>query len=156
MLDLCGWTLLLTNIPLEHLSVPEAVVLLRLRWQVELLFKLWKQEVGANESRSEQPWHVLCDIYAKLVGVLISHWLMIVGCWHIPSRSMLKATRAIRSDVVLLVRALSGKGDLMEVLQEVVEGLETCCMNSRHKAPNAFQLMTPQPANAPNARAGCG
>ena len=123
MLDLCQWTIVLTNIPQEELSVQEAVVLLRLRWQVELLFKLWKQVGHADESRSAQPWHVLCDIYAKLLGLLIVHWLMIVGCWHIPSRSMIKATNAIRSESVLIVHALCGKGNLMDVLSEIIGGL---------------------------------
>lgn len=156
MLDLCGWTVLLTNIPQEELSVAEAVVLLRLRWQVELLFKLWKQVGQADVSRSEQPWHVLCDIYAKLLGLVMSHWLMIVGCWHIPSRSMVKATKAIQSNVVLIARALAGKGDLMEVLQEVVEGLETCRMDSRRASPNAYQLMSPQPPSGLTKGRGCG
>ncbi|GAC1565873.1 MAG: IS4 family transposase [Ktedonobacteraceae bacterium] len=146
LLDLCGWTILLTNIPQEELSVQEALVVLRLRWQVELLFKLWKQVGQADESRSEQPWHVLCDIYAKLLGLLISHWLMIVGCWHIPSRSMVKATNAIRSDIVLIARALSGKGNLMDVLNEIIEGLEGCRMDSRRTAPNTYQLMCPPPS----------
>lgn len=157
LLDLCGWTLLLTNIPQEELSVSEAVVLLRLRWQIELLFKLWKQVGNADKSRSEQPWHVLCDIYAKLLGLLMSHWLMIVGCWHIASRSMVKATKAIQSDIVLIARAVSGKGDLIEVVQEITGSLEGCRMNSRQKAPNAYQLMSP--ASTPpthNEPQGCG
>ena len=157
MLSLCGWTILLTNIPQQELSVQEAVVLLRLRWQVELLFKLWKQVGQADESRSKQPWHVLCDIYAKLLGVLISHWLMIVGCWHVASRSMVKATKAIQSESVLLARALSGKGDLMETLKEIIEGLEDCRMNSRKKAPNAYQLMSPPPRSPVVSKGeGCG
>ncbi len=65
-----------------------------------IAFKLWKQVGQADVSRSEQPWHVLCDIYAKLLGLVMSHWLMIVGCWHLPSRSMVKAINAIRSDCV--------------------------------------------------------
>ena len=157
MLTLCGWTLLLTNIPQEELSVQEAVVLLRLRWQVELLFKLWKQVGQADESRSAQPWHVLCDIYAKLLGMLIAHWLMIVGCWHIPSRSMVKATKTIQSDIVLLARALSGKGTVMEALHEMIEGLEDCRMDSRKTAPNAYQLMSPPPpSSTQNGQGGGG
>ena len=156
LLDLCQWTIVLTNIPQEELSVQEALVLLRLRWQVELLFKLWKQVGGADESRSAQPWHVLCDIYAKLVGLLISHWLMIVGCWQVPSRSMVKATKAIQSDIVLIARALAGKGDLMDVLNEIIEGLEDCRMDSRRTAPNTYQLMSPPPSSAHNEPDGCG
>jgi hypothetical protein len=36
---LAGWTIVLTTVPTELLSLEEAIVLLRLRWQIELLFK---------------------------------------------------------------------------------------------------------------------
>ncbi len=36
------WTMLVTNCPPELLSLKEAMVLRRVRWQIELLFKLWK------------------------------------------------------------------------------------------------------------------
>lgn len=73
--------------------------------------------------------------------MLLVHWLMIVGCWHIPSRSMVKAAKAIRSQVVLIAKALGGKLDLHWVLQEITQGLSGCRMNSRHKHPNAYQLV---------------
>lgn len=62
LLDLSRGTLLLTNIPEEELSIAEALILLRLRWPIELLFKLWKQSGQADTSRSQQPWHLLCDL----------------------------------------------------------------------------------------------
>jgi len=96
LLDLCGWTLIVTNIPSEELNHQEALVLLRARWQIELLFKLWKQDGQVDTSRSKNPWHLLCDFYAKLIGMIIVHWMMIVGCWQVPSRSMVKAAKAIR------------------------------------------------------------
>ena len=145
----CHWTLLLTTIPREELSIAEALVLVRFRWHVELLFKLWKQTGQADVSRSEQPWHVLCDRYAKLLGLLITHWLMIVGCWHLPSRSMVKATNAIRADIVLLARAVAGKGELLDVVREMIEGVEQCRMNPPRTAPNTYQLMAPPPPPVP-------
>jgi hypothetical protein len=39
-LALADWTFFATNVPKENLSLPEAFVLLRLRWQMESLFKL--------------------------------------------------------------------------------------------------------------------
>jgi hypothetical protein len=79
ILDLCGWTLVITNISAEELSHYEALVLLRARWQIELLFKLWKQDGQVDMSRSKNHWHLLCDFYAKLIGMIIVHWMMIVG-----------------------------------------------------------------------------
>ncbi len=42
-LRLADWTILLTNVPKERLSVAEALVLARCRGPIELLWKLWKQ-----------------------------------------------------------------------------------------------------------------
>src|SRR5579864_5215916 len=41
-LALADWTILVTNAASDRLSFKEAFVLQRARWQVELLFKLWK------------------------------------------------------------------------------------------------------------------
>jgi hypothetical protein len=37
-LSLADWTILLTNIPRRLLSLPEELVMARLRWQIERLF----------------------------------------------------------------------------------------------------------------------
>lgn len=119
--DLAHWTLLITNVPPELLSAHEALVLLRARWQIELLYKLWKQYAQAAPSRSEKPWRLLCDIYAKLTGMIIVHWLMIVGCWQVPNGSQVKATQAIRRQVNLIARALNGRDDLNQIFSCVNE-----------------------------------
>jgi hypothetical protein len=151
LLDLAHWTLLLTNIPREELSIGEALILLRLRWQIELLFKLWKHYAQADTSRSQQPWHVLCDFYAKLLGMLIVHWLMIAGCWQVPSRSMVKASKAICSQLVLLAKALGGTLDLHWVIQQIIEDLPMCRMNPRRNHPNAYQLLLEGPPSSPGS-----
>ncbi len=140
--ELAHWTLLITNVPVDLLSAHEALILLRARWQIELLYKLWKQYAQADASRSQDPWRLLCDIYAKLTGMIIVHWLMIIGCWQVPNRSMVKAAQAIRRQVNLIARALNGRDDLHRVLQEIIEGLDRCCQNTRKKHPNTSQLLS--------------
>ena len=63
----------MTNAGADLLSLPEALVLARARWQIELLFKLWKQYGQIDASRSAKPWRVLCEVWAKLLAVLIQH-----------------------------------------------------------------------------------
>jgi Transposase DDE domain len=121
ILDLCGWTLVITNIPAEELNHHEALILLRARWQIELLFKLWKQYGQVDTSRSKNPWHLLCDFYTKLIGMIIIHWMMIVGCWQVPSRSMVKAAKAIRHQINLVARALAGRDDLNKDTQRAMQ-----------------------------------
>src|SRR3954471_1334776 len=45
---------------------------------IELLYKLWKQEGQVDEWRTAHRWRVLCELYAKLIGVLLQHWLMVL------------------------------------------------------------------------------
>jgi hypothetical protein len=90
-LALAAWTILITNVPATRLTVQEALVVARTRWQIELLFKLWKSHGRIDESRSEKPWRILCEVYAKLLAMLVQHWILVVCCWRYPDRSLTKA-----------------------------------------------------------------
>lgn len=138
---LTHWTLLITNIPCEDLSATEALILLRARWQIELLYKLWKQNGLVDTSSSENCWRKLCDVYAKLTAMIIVHWFMIVGCWKVPHRSMINAARAIRKQANLIARALNGRDNLHQVVQEITQGVERCRQNTRRAHPNLSQLL---------------
>src|SRR6266849_11174778 len=65
-------TILITNVPQELLSIDEALVLARCRWQIELCWKLWKQVGKVDTWRSAKPYRILTEIYAKLLGCLIT------------------------------------------------------------------------------------
>ncbi len=80
-LALADWTILVTNTPRELLSSEEAMVLTRARWQIELLFKLWQQHGQIDAWRTRKPGRILCELYAKLLAMLVQHWLMVVSCW---------------------------------------------------------------------------
>src|SRR5260221_7008628 len=63
--ELADWTILLTDAPAHLLSLPEALVLLRERWQMEMLYKLWKQYGRIDEWQTANRWRILCELYAK-------------------------------------------------------------------------------------------
>lgn len=65
-LELANWTIVITNVPSRLLSGEELLVLMRLRWQIELLFKLWKEEGQVDQWQSKNPWRILTELYAKL------------------------------------------------------------------------------------------
>jgi len=58
---------LITTAPAYKLSFDEALVLYGARWQIELLFKLWKSHAKLDTSRSCNPWRILTEIYIKLL-----------------------------------------------------------------------------------------
>jgi hypothetical protein len=71
-LQLLDWTILITNVPQEVLSIDEALVLARCRGPIELCWKLWKQVGKVDTWRSAKPYRILTEIYAKLLGCLIT------------------------------------------------------------------------------------
>ena len=34
--------------------------------------------VSQDEWRTNNPWRVLCELYAKLIGLLLQHWLILL------------------------------------------------------------------------------
>ena len=141
-LALAEWTILLTEVTADRLSVEEALVLMRARWQIELLFKLWKQQGQVDESRSKNPWRILCETYAKLIAMVIQHWLILVSIWHYPDRSLGKAAQTIRDFAKTLVSALAGAFDLVAVIEQIRRCLcRGCRMNRRKANPNTYQLL---------------
>ncbi len=141
-LRLANWTIVLTNVPPSQLSVEEAMVLLRCRWQIELLWKLWKQHGQLDTWRSEKPMRILTEIYAKLIGLLIQHWLTILGCWQAPNRSLVKAHQVVQWMTPGIALAFAGLLPLPAVLQCTTEVMASgCCIDSRRSRPNSYQLV---------------
>ena len=140
-LALADWTIFVTNVPAECLSVAEALVLGRARWQIALLFKLWTSGGHLAASRSRDPWRVLGEVYAKLLALVIPHWLLLVGGWDRPDRSLPRAAQTIRAHAICLLRALGRPRRLVEELAALADCLGVGCrIASRTKRPSAFQL----------------
>lgn len=143
VLMLASWTICVTTAPQDQLSVTDALVLLRVRWQIELLFKRWKSQGQVDTSRSAQPWRVLCEVYAKLLGMLVVQWVVLVGCWHDPQHSLAKVTQLVQSHAVALGRvvthALPQISAYVGHLIRCIQG--HCRLNARRKRPNTYQLL---------------
>ena len=141
---LATWTLLLTNVPEDRLSPYEALILMRVRWQVELLFKLWKSHMKVDEWRSQNPWRILCEIYAKLIGVVIMHWMFLIDWSRFPDRSLFKAAQVVQKLALEIGIALTDREILQALLRRFQECLRTGCrLNRRRTHPATFQLLLP-------------
>jgi hypothetical protein len=148
-LALADWTLLVTNAPTALLTIQEALVLLRARWQVELLFKLWKEHGHLDESRSSKPWRVLTEVFAKLLALLVQHWIVLTGCWDAPDRSLVQAAQTLRTQAMHLLCTLRSARLLQRALGCIHRSLRTAChLNPRKRHPNTYQLLR-DPARQP-------
>lgn len=141
-LALANWTILITTAPSELLGIEEALILLRLRWQVELLFKLWKSQGLVDEWRSKKIWRILCEVYAKLLGVLVQHWIIVISNWS-ADLSLVKAGQSLRQEARSLGRALvEGTIALEKRLEHLAQCLaKGCRLNKRKRHPSSYQLL---------------
>jgi hypothetical protein len=140
---LAEWTVYATNIPASLLTFEEVLVVARCRWQIELLFKLWKQEGRIDESRSAKPWRILCEVYGKLLGMVVQHWVLLVSCWSYANRSLVKASRTVRGHALHLAAMLKQGGQLVVKVLEVIQRClaRGCRVNKRRKEPATHQLL---------------
>jgi hypothetical protein len=145
MLYLADWTVLVTDAPSSLLRVEEALVLLRERWQMELLYKLWKQQAQVDEWHTHDPWRKLCELYAKLLAVTLQHWLIVLFAWHDPQRSLVKLAQVVQDTGWTLMEALAGFRSLRSAMRLIQRRMQSGCqMNKRRKHPNSAQLVEAQ------------
>jgi len=136
------WTVYVTNVPSALLTLREGLILARCRWQIELLFKLWKSEGCIDESRSAKPWRILCEVYGKLLGMVVQHWILLVSCWTHADRSLIKASRTVRSNALHLAIALGNRHVVCRVLEIIRKCLRIGCrVRKRRKEPAAHQIL---------------
>jgi hypothetical protein len=142
-LEIQEWTIFITNCPPELPTWKEVVVLYRARWQIELLFKLWKShnQLGQGEPGAS-PQRQMAVLYAKLIGVIVQHWLLLTVTWHDGQRSLRKAAAILRGWIVLLNEVLDHRKRLCALLCRLKDALaETARVSRRRKHPSLFQLL---------------
>jgi hypothetical protein len=118
--ELAHWTLVVTNVPEAMLSFEQVLALLRARWQIELLFKLWKAHGLLDEWSSHKPWAILCEVYAKLIALVVQHWFVLLSCWDDPHHSLSSVAEVVREQVPTLVHGLRGHLPLGRALRLLV------------------------------------
>ncbi len=125
--ELAHWTIVLTKVPVCMLSFEQALALLRARWQVELLFKLWKESGLLDDWQARDPWRILCEVYAKLLAMVVQHWLVLLSCWDDPHRSLSGVAEVLREQVPTLVHGLVDHLPLGRALRLMAQSVQGGC-----------------------------
>lgn len=140
---LSNWTIFLTSVPPSILSVDEIFILARCRWQIELVFKLWKKDAQLDKWRTAKPERILCEIYAKLIGLILRHWLVLHSCWAELDRSPTKAHMAISAMAHHMVASLQYPSSFAHALRDVCRALsDGCRINPSRRDRRTWQLLT--------------
>jgi len=141
-LALCDWNLFVTNAPAERLHAEAVPRLYSARWQIERLFRLWKENLRIDEWRTKSPQRIECEIYAKLIGALLAQRICAWAAWVDPARSILQLTQALQAWALSLGTHLHRKTQLKRVLMDFKKTTNTGCkLQRRRNKPATFQIL---------------
>jgi Transposase DDE domain len=141
-LTLCDWTVYATNVPTAFLSAAELWLAYRSRWQVELLFKRGKQQLGWTFSYGRKGDRVLTEVLAKLLGCVVVHWTTLLRGGPLAGFSPVKGFRVVQRLALLLAEQLGDPASLADVLTRVERELARIRRQPRrHKHPSTRQLL---------------
>lgn len=154
-LFLLGWTLFVTNAPERMLGLKHVYDFYRLRWQIELIFKLWKSYCGLNAIRGWRQERVLTELYAKLIGIVIVHFLLAPlripdEVWAEREVSQVRFQQILTRFVRSFKQFLSDVIALAKILDDFVLHVKRFSLKQkRRQHPNAYaqlaQLALPLP-----------
>jgi hypothetical protein len=148
-LTLCEWLVLVTSLSAEAFSAEELWVLYRVRWQIELVFKRWKSVMGLGHSRARTNGsRQLVELYAKLLGCLVTHWGSLLRAGLLTKLSPHKILKRVKQALGTL-KDLKDLGDpssrqqpIQAVLEQLARRLNRLKPRTRRKKkPGTMELL---------------
>ena len=125
LLRLAGWNLYITNIEEHRLTPKQIGAIVGIRWQIELMFKGFKSTGKLTVSRSQKPYRILSEIYAKLIAFLIQHAVMLATGYRQIQHSFIKTAKYIAGYARLLTMSFHhSKTALLETLKDIKRSFE--------------------------------
>lgn len=140
-LELCAWNVLVTNAPPELLGAAEAQAVRRVRWQVELLFKLFKSEGRLAAGRSRRPGRALCELFAKLLAQVVQGWALLAAGYQGLRHSARRAARRVRRRARQLLRGVARAEALAAAVAGLARVLRRCRVGRRRVTPSTFDRL---------------
>jgi hypothetical protein len=142
-LDMQSWNVFVTNCEADEFTWKEVIILYRARWQIELMFKLWKSH---NQLAAHKPGasaeQKLAIIYAKLIAIIIQHWVLISASWGDVGRSLTKAAKILQERISSIADALGDDVELAKVLEKTAAVIAAVArIGKRRSQPSLFQLL---------------
>jgi hypothetical protein len=143
-LALLAWSIYITNTTPEQLSFEQIVTIYRVRWQIELIFKVWKSQAKLAQTGAYRAERVLCGLYARLLGLVIFHWM--IAPYRVRTDfelSMPKAFRILQRHAPRLLDHIgNGWQDMHLVLERIVMSfLRHAAKDKRVKNPSTYCLL---------------
>jgi len=138
-LALLDWSIYVTNVPDTMLTAEQVALLYRVRWQIELFFKLCKSYCGLRSLEPLRLHRWLTELYARLIGLVLLCFITAPFRWLGANRelSLVQARLICQRFARLLNIALGNLDQVADTLTELTHHLLTFGFKQKRKAkPN--------------------
>lgn len=129
-----AWSIFITTVPDTLWSTADVPLVYSLRWQVELLFKLFKSQARLDHIPPCRPQRFLCQLYARLLGILLFQWVS--APYRVLAQrelSLPKAFRLFQRQATQLVRVLHSTRLLQQWLSQLVSAFARFALKDKRK-----------------------
>lgn len=142
-LYLLGWHILITN--LDHRYTPTQLRdLYAVRMQIEWLFRVYKSEFGLADNPNWRAARILCQFYARLLAIILTHWLTQPLMTRTDVEySLTKCVQHLRQRCDRLVQAMRrGQRSLTRVVRELIAHMQRFSRKTKRRAqPSTLQTL---------------
>jgi hypothetical protein len=119
-------TIMITNVPAEALPAKNIRMIYSLRWQIELLFKVWKSQVSINEFTTGKIDRFECQLYGKLIWIILNmsifNWLQNrIYKYKLILSSIWKYFKYIKTQSKQLLEAVKHPRKMFDLMEELIE-----------------------------------
>jgi len=128
------WNVFITNVPSTMLTLRQVALIYTLRWQIELLFRLWKSEAQLNRIAGHLRERVLCEIYAKLIGMVVFHYLAAPVRWAERELSPVKALQTLQRHVIEIAKAMETLSGLQAALAKLLRRWKCFALKDKRRS----------------------
>jgi Transposase DDE domain len=140
-LDLCAWNVLVTNAPRALISPSEGWEIRRVRWQIELVFRVFKSEGGLEQTQARTRARVLSELYAKLLALVVLRWALLAAGFRPLRHSGQPAARRVKKRAGSLLRALDSERELAEQIEGLARQIKACEIQKSHTKPSTLDRL---------------
>ena len=143
-LDLLGWTIYLTNVPLEVWSPAQVMEAYGFRWRIEMVFKCWKSSLNMDKlfanKKSMTPQRVYISLYLVLLWLVLffTSWMVYFAKVLLDKHNRFLSQAKFAGFVREKFEQLNQAEDLEQFIPWLIK---YCCYDKRVKRKNQIELL---------------
>jgi hypothetical protein len=140
LLEWNGYTLMITNISKEKLSLNSLLIIYKARWKIELFFKNMKSHICVDRLTGHNKYRMLCLIYIKatitLVATILYSYAQLINRGG-KEVSLFKFTKWLKDEGRLMRAFITS--EYATLLVELENNINYLCMQNRKKDKSVWK-----------------